>query len=226
MTKILPTNDAASVIQALVARVEKLERQNLLLHAAIDSQPGLAVKVPEGIDVKPGGSVAVEGADGLDVKSGGSIKIGTAGKIGQSGDKIGLDGAVHVKGGVNTDGGVVSEGIVQGREGLRTPWGSGTGLVKDIMEGIKSTADTALANADSKPTKAYVDAGDSASMGRANDAYSLADSKPTVAYVDGAVATRGSKSKQDEIIDALNNLESFVREMHPSKPIYPPIVKG
>ena len=39
MTSIRATNDPLAVIRELVKRVELLERQNVLLYAAIDGQP-------------------------------------------------------------------------------------------------------------------------------------------------------------------------------------------
>lgn len=143
MTRILPTNDHDAVLAELKARIEKLERQNFLLHAAIDGLPGLAVKVPDGIDVKPGASV----------------KIGNAGKIGALGDKIGLSGNVETTGAhkvgslesvgqvqagsVKSLGDVNADGTVRGYAGVMAPYKGAMAQLGTVAEAIDTKADNA-----------------------------------------------------------------------------------
>lgn len=162
MTRLSDANDPQKVIDDLVARIEKLERQNQLTHAAIDGGTGIAVNIAAGIHVEDVGSM-IAGEASMSRANGGRFKAGAAemdahdgGRLGSGGtwlDSLGRffrgSGAIEFVNGILSGGGITAEGVVHGRQGVRTPWGSGTALVKDVMEDVDRKAGEAQRAADS-----------------------------------------------------------------------------
>lgn len=230
MTRIVPTYDADAVIAALIERVEALERMNFLQYASIDAQPGLAVKVPEGIDVKDGSSIAVQGDSGIDLKDGSSLKVGASGgKIGPSGSKIGMTGNVEVSGGVKagaqvegtslkSTGDVNADGIVRGYAGVMAPY-------KGSMTQLGPAVESAYDLADSKPTVAYVDGKFATASSAASTAQTRANNAMTVAN-NGIDYTAAVDAKVADQIEALWDRIETGSGTKTGYPITPPPVKG
>lgn len=232
----------------LFRRLSQLNRTTMLNNASITESPGLSVATPEGVTYKPGSSQSMEPASGG--KPAASIKFGTAGKLEQSGDKIvstgkfeatevgaggtkiGSDGKIGSTlaevevtkplraasfksvGNIDIDGNLTTEGYVSGRNGVWTPWQGSRTTVESILNGIKSTADSAKSATDNQGPRITT-----LENWRTAAAAELGN-KATVASVTAV------KNKQGELVDRINAIDAQMNSFHPSKPIYPPIVKG
>lgn len=152
-------------------------------------------------DLEASGAVA-----GASVGAGGT-SIGADGKIGRDDG-----GELQTKGRMAVDGNLVVIGSVDGRGGVYTPWEGGKNTVEAIMGGIKTTAQNAASAA-------------SGAQSTANTADTKAGNAQTAA-TNAMNRANAAMSKVNEVIDALTDLEAFVRSEHPTKPIYPPPTKG
>lgn len=239
MTGVRDRDDFEQVLRDLADRVRILETASPLNNSSISTTPGIAVRVPDGIDVKPGGSVSAG-----DVKIGntagtGSVKAGTTelskDGVGSGGTKIGNAGAitnsdgevkflVNVKGNANGN----FDGIVRGFVGVEAP-----------IDGVMTSLGPAVKEADRKGQSGYDNA--IAARNAASAAQSTANSADTKAgtaqsRADSAWNLANGRVTQDQyntilgylktVGAALDELNKQVTVFHPGKPGLPPFYKG
>lgn len=150
----------------------------------------------------------------VQVEAGGT-KIGSDGGISNDSDVI------EFKSNMSSARNFTTTAAVRASQGVFAPYTSGGALVSlgpavkaasDDASAAQSTANTALSRANSALSDA------STADTKAGNAQSSANSAMNRA--------NAAMAKANEIIDALADLEAFVRSQHPSKPLYPPPAKG
>lgn len=204
--------DVWAELRRLRRRVRELESQSPLSNSSITSGSGVAVRMPSGISHTGDGS-STAGAAFLRANGGGQVGSGTAyfRSDGALTDSSGLlNFGVNVRGAASG----TFAAFVRGELGVEAPLVPGGGLVS-LGPAVKSASDAASSAASAA----------SGAQSTANAADTKAGNAQTVA-TNALNRGNAAMSKANEIIDALTDLEQFVRSQHPSKPLYPPPVKG
>lgn len=185
------TEDGAALralLEEILRRLNDLETANPLNHASVDSGTGVGVYTQSGIHIE-GEGTATAGEASMSRANGGRFKAGAAeldahdgGRVGSGGtwvDKDGIfrraSGAIQFANGLQSTGAIISDTVVQGRTGVRTPWKGGTALVETIVGQVETTATNAVSAASAAASAASAAAGAASNAhGRANEAHSLA----------------------------------------------------
>lgn len=148
-------------------RIRRASRQAPINNASVTSGTGVRITIPAGMRLE---DVATMVANLLVVNASDS-SLRTPG---------------HVQGGyLKSDGDITSDGITRAYGGVMAEvdgqmqqLGPQIGATKSLAGDAKQVADAAYDLAGSKPTKAYVDAGDSAAMEKAQEALDAAGGDP------------------------------------------------
>jgi hypothetical protein len=204
MTKIVATHDPMSVIQHLVSRIEKLERQNFLNHSAIDGGTGMAVRSAGGIHLEDSGTLTADGLR-IDRANGGRVKVGDAYFEGLNGGQVKV-GATEVKAGGVKTGTVEASGLIDAKQGVQIPYKTGTASVGTALEQV----DVKAGNADIKAGNAQTAA--NGAKTRADDAYALAGVKL------GASNYTGMKNVINDLSARLNAIDGGTKWLLPQNP--------
>lgn len=217
MSQVSDWNDALRAIRELQRQVRDLQRANPLNFSSVTGGTGIGIRTPLGVHIESGGSFAADQLR-IDRAVGGSLR--TPGNV--------EAGYLKSTGDTNTD------GIVRGYGGVMAPidgamqqLGPRVGAATSAASAAQSRADSAYDLANSKPTKAYVDAGDAGADSKAGEALlkagqAMAKSNEVIDYVQ-AVDTK--------IGNAISAIWDKILSHHPggTKPGYsitPPPVKG